>query len=129
MSFFNSSFVRRKALEIFGIDEQRAFNECVSNDERRALVQEWESTIGIEWSERTSIIEGLGRRAYHEYLASPEWEARRETVLERDGHKCKVCESVEKLHVHHLTYERKFNEPLYDLVTLCELCHKIAHAM
>ena len=30
-------------------------------------------------------------------------------------------------HLHHLTYEHKYNEPLEDLQGLCEACHEFVH--
>jgi len=64
---------------------------------------------------------------YEEYLQTPEWIEKREQTLERDGHRCRVCNSREKLHVHHRTYARRGNEDLNDLTTLCETCHEEFH--
>ena len=66
---------------------------------------------------------------YAEYLNSPSWAQRREIVLARDGHKCAGCGSMAELHVHHCTYERFGYEPLGDLITLCESCHKAVHKL
>lgn len=72
-------------------------------------------------------LEKLHEELYHEYLAnSPEWEARRNAVMFRDGYKCRIC-GEDANHVHHLTYERKFNESIYDLIAVCERCHTMIH--
>lgn len=69
------------------------------------------------------------REAYERYLNSPEWEARRQAALRRDGHRCTGCSATERLHVHHLTYERVGHERLTDLMTLCHVCHAREHGL
>lgn len=81
----------------------------------------------------------LAAMPYSRYLATKHWEKKRELVLERDGHACQNCHAHAgepaagprgrvKLHVHHLTYERRGHELLTDLVTLCSRCHEMVHA-
>lgn len=57
----------------------------------------------------------------------------RQQILERDGYKCQLCNSQEKLVIHHKdgTTNRKSeknanNEPL-NLITLCRSCHILVH--
>jgi hypothetical protein len=64
---------------------------------------------------------------YEQYLKTPAWANKREQALERDGHRCRVCNTSEHLHVHHRTYTRRGNEDLNDLTTLCETCHESFH--
>jgi len=50
----------------------------------------------------------------------------RANVLERDGYKCKVCSSVDNLHVHHIVSVRECREVSFlrmNGVTLCNECH------
>lgn len=61
---------------------------------------------------------------YDMYLASPEWKAKCEVVLQRDGHSCRTCGLRTDLEVHHVTYERFTHEDLEDLITLCRECHE-----
>lgn len=65
-------------------------------------------------------------RRYNEYLRSPEWEARRNLVLDRDNFECQArlpgCAHIAN-HVHHLNYDHVFNEPLFDLESVCKSCH------
>jgi 5-methylcytosine-specific restriction endonuclease McrA len=63
-----------------------------------------------------------------QYLQTKEWKDKRELVLARDGRKCTDCGSTENLQIHHLTYDHFKNEPLEDLVTLCNICHTSRHA-
>jgi hypothetical protein len=69
----------------------------------------------------------LRTMSYPEYLKTREWADKREQALDRDGHRCRVCNSSEHLHVHHRTYERRGNEDLNDLTTLCKTCHESFH--
>lgn len=66
---------------------------------------------------------------YESYLASQGWRALRERVIKRDRFACRACGSreLERLHVHHNTYERRGRELSRDLVTLCYACHKALH--
>lgn len=87
----------------------------------------WDESAGKPWNRIANKYNSLHKAAYHEYLNSPEWEERRQKVLLRDAYTCRICGSEEDLRVHHLTYDRKYNEPLYDLVTVCDRCHKLIH--
>ncbi len=66
---------------------------------------------------------------YADYLASHGWQALRAYVIKRDRFACKACgnRELERLHVHHNTYERRGRELDRDLVTLCYACHKALH--
>ena len=67
------------------------------------------------------------RDKYHDYLASPEWKARRAKVLERCKGICEGCAEQPASDVHHLTYMHVGEEFLYELVALCRECHGRAH--
>lgn len=64
---------------------------------------------------------------YNRYLKSPEWRERADRILERDGYRCRVCNSPHRLQVHHRTYERLGHEEDGDLVVLCAECHDVFH--
>ena len=51
-------------------------------------------------------------------------------VKERDGFKCCVCGSTEKLNAHHIKYKAEHPENSLKIengITLCRTCHRIAH--
>ena len=51
-------------------------------------------------------------------------------VKERDGNKCKVCGSTENLNSHHIETKAGVPELATDVdngITLCRVCHRIAH--
>jgi 5-methylcytosine-specific restriction endonuclease McrA len=64
---------------------------------------------------------------YLAYLESVEWFRLRLKVGTRCKHKCERCQLWQMEEVHHLTYERVFQEQLEDLVGLCMACHKFIH--
>lgn len=63
------------------------------------------------------------RKLHGDYLRSPEWRAKRDAVLRRDGYMCQACLQNQAVQVHHKTYRHWGNEPLFDLVAVCEICH------
>lgn len=66
---------------------------------------------------------------YKEYLKSDEWKNIRELVLERDSHKCILCDSNKNLNIHHKNYKHIYDEinNLECLITLCNKCHAKFH--
>jgi hypothetical protein len=75
---------------------------------------------------RTSWF-STANKEYLAYLKSKEWLAKREQVIQRCGGLCERCGKYLVDNVHHLTYERIFNEPLEDLQGLCRPCHAFLH--
>jgi len=66
-------------------------------------------------------------QSYDHYLQSDEWKKLKETVLVRDNYKCAICGTSKNLNIHHITYERLYNENSIDLVTLCKYHHSKLH--
>lgn len=60
---------------------------------------------------------------YKKYLLSPQWKEKRAVALNRAGNRCQLCNSKNKLEVHHRTYERIGVEIPEDLTVLCHECH------
>lgn len=69
--------------------------------------------------------------AYSEKLRHPKWQQKRLRILERDGFKCRHCNSADRpLHAHHIQYEHgrePWEYPDTMLVTYCEDCHSKWH--
>jgi hypothetical protein len=62
-------------------------------------------------------------------LLAKQWQQVRQLVLERDGHKCVLCGSVERLNVHHILPKeflayRYLQFDIRNLITCCPKCHK-----
>jgi len=67
------------------------------------------------------------REKYQAYLCSREWAVKREAVRERCSGTCERCGVLPMNAVHHLTYARKYDEPLEDLQAICQPCHEFTH--
>lgn len=59
------------------------------------------------------------------YLSTPEWQYRRQLIIQRDK-VCRICKSSAN-EVHHLHYRTWKKERLQDLVLLCRGCHQKVH--
>lgn len=70
---------------------------------------------------------------YTEYISSEEWIQLKVDLLQQRGCKCERCEKVfkraSKLQLHHLTYDRLFNEKPSDLQLVCRNCHMVLHGL
>jgi len=58
----------------------------------------------------------------------PEYKRNRLLALKRDGYRCRICGSTERLHVHHIVpLSRGGTHALENLITLCYRCHATQH--
>jgi|SRR5690606_971132 len=74
---------------------------------------------------------------YGAKLFDKRWSAKRNEIIQRDGHKCKICQKQnEKLQVHHKQYHfikrlNKHADPWdyqnHLMIALCESCHSRGH--
>lgn len=68
---------------------------------------------------------------YDAYLESGQWQDLRSRRLELDRWRCQAmmsgCEG-RAVQVHHLRYRYVFDEPLFDLASVCLSCHRRLHA-
>jgi 5-methylcytosine-specific restriction endonuclease McrA len=64
---------------------------------------------------------------YKQYLQSTAWAHKRQNALTRAYNRCQVCNSQDRLEVHHRTYERLGFEKNEDLTVLCHKCHTAFH--
>lgn len=82
----------------------------------------------LTWAWRYNRRQQARRRwqaAYADYMTSDLWKALRCQALERDGHRCRLCNARRRLEVHHRYYpEVMGTETLDALTTLCHDCHE-----
>jgi len=72
------------------------------------------------------------QKKYYDYLESEEWLRKKRLIVARDDNRCVRCGKTWRhgpLMVHHITYDRVFNEIPADLETLCYRCHAKHHNM
>ena len=95
------------------------------NDE---IQKEWYAERSKRWKELETSWRAKQDSAwwqqYNEYLASDKWGKKRARVLKRDNYMCQACLSRRASEVHHLTYKHVFDEPLFELTSLCSTCHE-----
>jgi hypothetical protein len=65
--------------------------------------------------------------AYHWYLGSAFWREKSQYILRRANYICEKCGIRPATEVHHLTYERVFQEHPSDLLAVCRQCHAEIH--
>ena len=65
---------------------------------------------------------------YDIYLQSPQWREKRQKVLSMSGAVCAGCGENMPTQVHHLSYSHVGDEFLFELVAVCDQCHKKLHA-
>jgi len=70
------------------------------------------------------------KKKYYSYLESKEWLTIRVELLYTRGCKCEKCKKdfePHKLQIHHITYDRLYNELPSDLLVVCGRCHMEIH--
>jgi len=72
-------------------------------------------------------IPGHNEEKYALYLCSSEWGAKRRAVRERSNGVCERCKRSQAKQCHHMTYQRRYMEPLTDLMDVCKGCHDYIH--
>jgi len=75
----------------------------------------------VHWSEEYHKTKWFSE--HNEYLKSMTWQEKREEVLRRDGYICQACLKKKATEVHHLSYDHWKNEPLFELISVCDECH------
>lgn len=115
-----------KSKEVLALTKKTPFDTALQEryDERRKA--HWQTQ---QEAERQADLQK--RREwwawYNEYLKSPEWRARRKMVLQRARNMCEGCKSKLATQVHHLSYEHVGDELLFELVAVCDECHRKLH--
>ena len=69
---------------------------------------------------------------YLDYMQSNAWNELRTKRLIKDDFACRLCGNRNNLQVHHLIYPKHSefgSEPLNDLLTLCESCHRVVEKL
>lgn len=77
------------------------------------------------YSNRNSLLRGMGFTSYSDYLRSDLWTSIRERVFERKGKTCCCCESKAS-QVHHSSYDSETlrGATLTSLWPICHHCHE-----
>jgi hypothetical protein len=80
------------------------------------------------WYKRNQYLKD-NKISYAEYLNTEHWkELKIRKLYSNTKHSCYSCNSMDRLELHHRTYERIGHEWLNDLIWLCRTCHEATHA-
>lgn len=80
------------------------------------------------WDDRSAEeVRRLRALSHADYLLSDHWQLVRVAALEWGERRCVRCGAIERLNVHHRSYERKGCELRTDLEVLCKPCHEFTH--
>jgi 5-methylcytosine-specific restriction endonuclease McrA len=122
----NGSMVSKKEHPPIGDFDEDAHKNFVSVESKRyEYVRENQPNIfNNQNEEKMNFVTW-----YSQYLESDIWKRKRQRVLERACGICESCMEEEAVHVHHLTYDRVGREPLFDLVAVCDTCHRQIHKL
>lgn len=85
--------------------------------------EEWKR---IEASESARVSEAM-RIKYAAYRKTDKWKRKCELVMRRAQGVCEGCRERKADEVHHLTYEHRGDEFLFELVAICRPCHERIH--
>ena len=67
--------------------------------------------------------------SYGTYITSAYWKARKIRYYHKYGKQCGICNSTEKIHLHHIVYDKFGKEPDENLIALCALHHNEYHRL
>jgi 5-methylcytosine-specific restriction endonuclease McrA len=101
------------------------------NREAFRQLREWQRTRPLVYRRNISV-RALRRSkprkmSYVEYMASPQWQARRRAYYRAHSKECFICRSPFRVGLHHRTYDNLGSEKDDDLVPLCWLHHEALH--
>lgn len=102
--------------------EYAAYSLILDEDEAYAWAEL--EIVGRWQTERAAALEAM---PYSDYLWTSEWGDKRAAALVRDRWRCRVCNSGDRLCVHHRSYARRGRERIDDLTVLCRGCHSLFH--
>jgi 5-methylcytosine-specific restriction endonuclease McrA len=122
--------VSKNAPEILEMPNRLPFDEDLKTRWRERQREHWEKQSKAQQQAREQERQQQSAewwQQYDAYLQTPAWRAKRAAVLERDDHLCQGCRKRAATQAHHLTYEHVGNELLFELVAICEMCHRVLH--
>jgi hypothetical protein len=119
--------VKKDGAEVRALAEYpSAFDDTLRERWRTTYSAYWEQRRQAQVDEREQESIAWWQR-YNAYLKTPRWIAKRTMVLDRAGGLCEGCRRLKATQVHHLTYDHVGNELLFELVAVCDACHRVLH--
>lgn len=122
--FFDESINKRFTEEYFKPQRQLSeMRRLQYNIVLNLKVEYYKKHFNIDYYSQDKTFEGV----YEAYLASPEWQERRQKIFERDNHTCVFCKTAKAVQVHHVEYRNLALESDFELLSVCVDCHGKFH--
>lgn len=118
--------VSKNAPEVLAMPERVPFDAALQ-DAWTARQQELRAASERVRAEARAMHTTVWWQQYTAYLQTPAWRAKRAAVLERDNDLCQGCRARRATQVHHTTYDHVTNELLFELIAVCDECHRVLH--
>lgn len=119
-----TSDIQKTIAEIYREGSNPAISKHFTDFNRRAKKAKQKEKIK---KHAPHLLHSEHKEKYLAYLKSPEWKNKRQLLFAERGKRCELCRGTVMIQVHHLTYERLFDEDLKDLQVLCMPCHQLQH--
>jgi 5-methylcytosine-specific restriction endonuclease McrA len=120
-NFLNGSFVKQSTVNLAKI---KIINKEKHDKHHQDRGEEYAARIKEIDILRTQQAKDVFFEKYNKYLKTTEWQERRNEVLIRDNYLCQACLKARATQVHHLSYDHWGQEPLFELVAICNECHE-----
>jgi hypothetical protein len=112
--------------DVLRLTEKVPFDEQLIVNQR----EQYKEAVNQRWEEQQAEIDHQNQEWwewYSKYLLTPTWKAKRASVMERAGGICEGCRRNRATQVHHTTYAHVGDELLFELVAVCDSCHRTLH--
>jgi hypothetical protein len=118
--------VKKDSLEVRALTDARPFDETLQDAWRERVSAFYENRRLAQQAQREQENADWWAR-YNAYLKTTEWRLKRQAVLTRANNWCEGCAARQATQVHHLRYDHMGDELLFELVAVCDECHKRIH--
>lgn len=115
--------VKREQIEPARIGKVALWDEALKDAWWRAYFDE----LKKEEAEAHAVALAQFRVAYDAYLQTDEWKRKCAKVMKRAGGVCEGCGESKATEVHHLSYAHCGEEFLFELIAVCDPCHRRLH--
>jgi 5-methylcytosine-specific restriction endonuclease McrA len=122
--------VKKSLFTAAQVDAMPAFDEGLRDErwrEKREKIDAWRESLLARQEAAKTARDSAWWVWYNQYLTTPEWKQRRAAVMRRADGICEGCGTGRASQVHHLTYKHVGNEFLFELVAVCDGCHRRLH--
>jgi 16S rRNA G966 N2-methylase RsmD len=110
----------------FGLGKLDATDKWLAKNAKKKKKHKKQFNEPKDWR-KVFLDKPYNKTLYANYLKSKSWFKKRAIIKSRCKNTCEECHVARMNEVHHLTYEHIGDERLYELVGLCEACHKKKH--